>query len=124
VNPGATVSRDTEVVHSGTASAKIVGSARPRHDTTVISYTLNKPAGRTLRVSGFLKTDSVVGFAGLSLRVDGALDLIAWDKMRETGLAGTTDWAEYSVELPMRCSKPVFASCASTQATRKFARWR
>jgi hypothetical protein len=99
VNPAATVSRDTEVARSGTGSARIVGSARPRHHTTAIQYTLNKPAGRTLSVSGFLKTDSVVGFAGLWLRLDGALDLIAWDKMRETGLTGTNDWAEYSVEL-------------------------
>jgi hypothetical protein len=101
VDAAATVSRDSAVARCGTASAKIVGFARPRHDTTAIYYTLNKPAGRTLRVSGFLKTDSVVGFAGLWLRLDGALDIIAWDKMRDVGLSGTNDWAEYSVELPL-----------------------
>jgi len=101
VDPAATVSRDTEVVHGGAASAKIVGSSRTRHDTTAIYYALNNPAGRTLRVSGFLKTDSVAGFAGLWLRLEGTLDNIAWDKMRDVGLTGTNDWAGYSVELPL-----------------------
>jgi hypothetical protein len=50
VSPAAAVSRDTEVAHSGSASAKVTGSAATSYDTTAVHYTINRNlVGETLR---------------------------------------------------------------------------
>jgi hypothetical protein len=55
--------------------------------------------GTKIKVTGFLKTQDVEGFAGIMLRVDGDEGVLAFDNMQEHGVKGTTGWQEYSVEL-------------------------
>jgi C-terminal processing protease CtpA/Prc len=58
--------------------------------------------GKTLKLTGFLKTDQVQkGYAGLWLRVDGPDGPLAFDNMEKRPVKGTTDWQEYSISLPL-----------------------
>lgn len=60
--------------------------------------------GHQLLLKGFIKTEKVVGYAGLWLRVDGTM---AFDNMAKQNLAGTTDWHEYSITLPYDQEKAI-----------------
>ncbi len=56
--------------------------------------------GNRVRLSGALKGDAVVGWAGLWLRVDGEQGrLLAFDNMGDRPICGTTDWTRYDVVL-------------------------
>ena len=57
--------------------------------------------GKELQLKGFLKTVDVSGFAGLMMREDGITMGIESENMASEGLKGTTDWAEYSITLPL-----------------------
>jgi len=52
--------------------------------------------GKTIRLSGYLRTDSVRdGYAGLWLRVDKPNGMQLLDNMGNRGVRGTTDWQPY-----------------------------
>nr|GFD16009.1 hypothetical protein [Tanacetum cinerariifolium] len=58
--------------------------------------------GKTLKLSGFLKTNQVQdGYAGLWMRVDGAEGVLAFDNMKSRPVQGTTDWQQYAISLPL-----------------------
>jgi len=66
------------------------------------SFPVSAAAGRQVRFSGYIKTAGVAdGYAGLWWRVDGASGFLAFDNMDGRGATGTTDWKEYSIELPV-----------------------
>ena len=58
-------------------------------------------AGKTIRFSGYMKTEAIdSGYAGLWMRAD-AQDrpAVAFNNMGDTGPRGTTDWKRYEFEL-------------------------
>jgi erythromycin esterase-like protein len=58
--------------------------------------------GKRIRYTGYIKTKDVEeGFAGLWWRVDGPKGVLAFDNMQSRGVRGTTDWKQYSIELPV-----------------------
>jgi hypothetical protein len=59
--------------------------------------------GKTVRYSGYIKTEDLTGgCAGLWWRVDAANQpAIAFDNMQTTGPKGTTEWTRYQIELPV-----------------------
>lgn len=58
--------------------------------------------GRTLRLTGWIRTENVsAGSAGLWLRVDGGGRILQLDNMSQRGARGTTPWTRYVVELPV-----------------------
>jgi hypothetical protein len=69
--------------------------------------TMRVPAqflGNRVRLSGFVKSDQVTGWAGLWMRVDGpgsgnARQVLAFDNMYDRPIEGTTGWAQYQVVL-------------------------
>jgi C-terminal processing protease CtpA/Prc len=61
-------------------------------------------AGKTIELRGFLRLDGVQGFAGLWMREDSESDSVAFDNMERAQLKGTSDWAEYSITLPVQAS--------------------
>lgn len=72
------------------------------------TFPLKDAAGKRVRYSGYIKTQGVTtGFAGLWWRVDGAKkdegppSVLAFDNMQNRGVTGTTDWKQYSIELPV-----------------------
>ena len=69
------------------------------------TFPVSRAAGKKVRYSGYIKTDGVTrGFAGLWWRVDGPSGVLAFDNMQSRGVAGTTDWTRYTIELPVDAS--------------------
>jgi hypothetical protein len=100
--PAATVFADDKVVHAGHWSARLQRTANSPEGFSAMSDALPIDfAGKTVELRGFLKTDSVSQFAGLWLREDGAEPSLAFDNMQARRLAGTTDWTEYAIVLPL-----------------------
>ena len=56
--------------------------------------------GKTVKLSGFVKTEKVKSWAGLWMRVDYyKAQVLAFDNMQNRGIKGTTDWMKYEVVL-------------------------
>lgn len=57
--------------------------------------------GKRVRMTGYLKSQDVTGWAGFWLRVDkaGASRPLAFDNMQERAVKGTTDWKKYELVL-------------------------
>ncbi|ASZ14164.1 hypothetical protein KTO58_03175 [Chitinophaga pendula] len=93
---------DSQVVQHGRYAVRITNIAEPvPGGFGVCQYTI--PAtftGSQLKLSGYLKTEDVSGFAGIWMRTDGKGGVLQLNNMRPVGLMGTTDWTKYSVELP------------------------
>jgi len=53
--------------------------------------------GRKVQLKGFIKTENVVGYAGFWVRIDGTS---AFNNMEDQHIHGTTDWKEYTIDLP------------------------
>jgi erythromycin esterase-like protein len=69
------------------------------------TFPVSRAAGKKVRYSGYIKTEGVTrGFAGLWWRVDGPSGVLAFDNMQSRGVTGTTDWARYTIELPVDAS--------------------
>lgn len=61
----------------------------------------NKYLGKRIKMSGFVKTENVTGWAGLWLRVDqtGLRQPLSFDNMGDRPIKGTTDWTKYEITL-------------------------
>ena len=58
--------------------------------------------GKEIELRGFLKLKDVSeGFGGLLLRLDGESGTLQFDNMRSRNLAGSADWTQYSIKLPL-----------------------
>jgi len=69
------------------------------------TFPVIRAAGKKVRYSGYIKTEGVTrGFAGLWWRVDGPSGVLAFDNMQNRGVTGTSDWARYTIELPVDAS--------------------
>jgi len=100
--PRGTILTDDNVVHGGRYSVRLERGAES--ESTFSTLTMAIPmefAGAKLELSGFLRTENVEGFAGLWMRQDGDTPSLAFDNMRSRQLRGTTDWAPYSISLPI-----------------------
>src|SRR5262249_29760965 len=69
--------------------------------TATGAFPVSVAAGKKLRFSGYIKTEDADGAAGLWWRVDGPGGVLAFNNMNTLGIKGTTDWKEYSFELPV-----------------------
>ncbi|WP_123985359.1 hypothetical protein [Taibaiella soli] len=61
----------------------------------------DKYLGKRVRMSGYMKSEDVVDWAGLWLRVDGVngTRAMAFDNMAKRPVKGTTDWRKYEIVL-------------------------
>lgn len=55
--------------------------------------------GKKVRLSGLVKSQEVVSWAGLWVRVDKGKDMVVFDNMQDRPIKGTTDWQRYEVVL-------------------------
>lgn len=64
-----------------------------------------------MRLSAYMKSEDVKGWAGLWMRVDGdsARDVLAFDNMQDRALTGTAAWKKYAVvlDVPAKASSSV-----------------
>jgi len=91
---------DTAVFHAGKQSLRIRSLNAPATGLGVVSqnFPLELLRGHHVRVSGWIKTESVSGYAAVWWRVDGADGVISLDNMSQTGPRGTMNWKQYSFE--------------------------
>lgn len=54
---------------------------------------------QAIKLSAYVKTVNVTGYAGLWMRVDANSQILSFDNMRTRRLVGTKDWAQYEVIL-------------------------
>jgi hypothetical protein len=98
---------DAAVRHGGRAAAALSVKGDPGVDVSRVltqSFLLRRYAGRTVRVSAYLKTkglDPRRGAAGLWIRIDGGRWQKAWNA-RGGALTGDNDWTpvKYVVKVP------------------------
>jgi len=78
------------------------GAATYRFGVATQSYPVALARGRTLRLSGWIRTEAVAeGYAGLWLRVDAVDTMLHLENMSQRGPRGTTAWTRYVVEAPV-----------------------
>ena len=96
---------DSVVRHGGRYALRIQSTGQPRTGGEYGAVSLHLPAtfkGKTIKLTGFLKTDQVQdGAAGLWMRVDGPDGSLAFDRMDKRPVPSTADWQEYSITLPL-----------------------
>jgi hypothetical protein len=55
--------------------------------------------GKRVRLSGLVKSEEVIGWAALWMRVDKGTTVVAFDNMHNRAIKGTTGWRRYDIEL-------------------------
>ena len=61
--------------------------------------------GKTVRLTGYIKSENVKSWAGLWMRTDYYKSkVLSFDNMQNRGISGTTDWTKYEIVIcPSRC---------------------
>ncbi len=69
--------------------------------TLMQNFLPNEYLGKRIRLSGFMKSSDVKGWAGFWLRIDQASSKksLAFDNMEDRAIKGTTDWTRYEIVL-------------------------
>jgi hypothetical protein len=94
---------DDQVVHSGKYSVRLESTGSNASNFPVLTATLPMDfAGSVIELRGWLKLDSVTGFAGLWARADGEEGITAFDNMALQNVKGTADWKQYSIKIPLK----------------------
>jgi hypothetical protein len=100
--PAGTVSLEGDVVHSGSWAVILDRSAHLSGNFSTITTAIPIDfAGATIELRGFLRTRDVSGFAGLWMREAGDAGALEFDNSQRQKIAGTHDWQEFSVGLPL-----------------------
>lgn len=77
----------------------------------------DKYRGKRVKMSGYIKSKDVNGWAGLWFRVDGngPDGMLGFDNMETRAVKGTTDWARYEIvlDVPEEASNLVYGALLS-----------
>ncbi|MGH7724345.1 MAG: S41 family peptidase [Candidatus Eiseniibacteriota bacterium] len=109
--PAATLAFDSTVAHGGKVSGRIVRDASSDYPFSSMTFSLPVDfTGSKLELRGWLKYENVSDFTGFWLREDSRATSVQFDNMQQRKLAGTSDWKEHRIELPLdpRAQKIVF----------------
>jgi len=100
--PAGTIFAETKIVHGGKGSVRIERNSSSGNEFSTVTKSIPIDfSGTTIEFRGFLRTEDVSGFAGLWAREDGEEPGLAFDNMQNRQLKGTTNWASYSIKLPL-----------------------
>lgn len=94
---------DSNTYQGGKYSIKFTNKSDSSSDYGVTTKRILAPKyGNKLKLSGYIKSKNILnGYAGLFLRIeDNEGKVIGFRNMYESGIKGTNDWKEYSIELP------------------------
>ena len=76
--------------------------ARPQGSFGSIATTFPSYDGKEIELRGFLKFKDVTGGSvGLWIRIEGDAGVLQFENMLSQGIAGSAEWKEYSVKLPL-----------------------
>lgn len=68
--------------------------------TIMQQFTPKKYLGKKVKLTGYIKSKDVKGWAGMWMRVDGASKRsLSFDNMQDRPIKGTTDWKKYEIIL-------------------------
>jgi hypothetical protein len=92
---------DAKYMYQGHASAflKSKHSSVDGFGTLMQSLRAEQYKGKRVRLSGLVKSQEVVGWAGLWMRVDQGKDIAAFDNMQDRSIKATTNWQPCEVVL-------------------------
>ena len=104
-SPVATLSTDSVVRRSAPYAGVIDRTSPPEGEFSALNVAIPVEfTGRVVELRGWLRTEGVVGDAGLWLRIDGPGGSLQFDNMAGRGPKGTTEWTEYRIRLPLGAS--------------------
>lgn len=101
---GYSIAIDSVEKKSGNVSISMEPAAdKPDNSFGAVGYALPADyAGKEVELRGYMKFKDVDGgYVGLMLRIDGDSGQLQFDNMKARDIKGTSDWAEYSVKLPL-----------------------
>ncbi len=94
---------DQSIVHAGKASGYLKSKvAKPAGFGTLMQMCKAEEFhGKRVRMSAWVKSEKVMGWAGLWMRVDGpeASQMLAFDNMQSRPIKGTSEWSQYQIVL-------------------------
>jgi hypothetical protein len=92
---------DAEQTYQGLVSAFVKSRQSSVHGFGTLMQTVlaEQYKGKRVRLSGVVKSQDVVGWAGLWMRVDEGNSAVAFDNMQNRSIEGTTQWQRYDVVL-------------------------
>ncbi len=96
------ISVDSKTIHNGKPSQMLSCAMKdPAGFGTIMQEVLPSDyLGKRVRMSAWVKTANVTGWAGLWMRVDGTEKaILAFDNMGQRPIKGTTDWKRFEVVL-------------------------
>lgn len=96
------VALDKQEAHLGSASARIQSVKRGAEGfvTMMQMFRADRYAGKRVRLTAFVKSEGIAGWAGLWMRIDRKNgDMLQFDNMQDRPVAGTRDWNQYAVVL-------------------------
>ena len=95
-----TVQNNSELINQNVFSIKSVQSKIYKFGTLMKTIKSEDYKGKTVKMTGYIKSNNVKKWAGLWMRVDYyGTDVLAFDNMQNRGVKRTTDWAKYEVVL-------------------------
>jgi AraC-like DNA-binding protein len=104
---------DRKVVHTGKASGYLTSKTvqdAGEFATMMQQFKADRYRGKRLKLSCFIQSENVEGFAGLWMRVDSASDdVLQFDNMSNRPITGTTPWNHYTIVLDMPENSAVIA---------------
>lgn len=92
---------DSTIVYSGKNSGYIhsVSEKISGFGTLMQSFRPDEYRGKRVRMSAYVRTRDVSGWAGLWMRVDGPSSSYSFDNMSDRPIQGSTDWTLYEIIL-------------------------
>lgn len=74
----------------------------------------DKYRGKRVRMSGYVKSENVKGWAGLWLRIDSEKsgETLGFDNMGDRSITGTTEWKKYEIvlDVPMKATNLAYGA--------------
>lgn len=92
-------SLDSSVVQNGKYSAALEYAGGEPNFVVLGQFLFKKFEGKTITLSGYLKTENVEGYASILMRIDPEI------AVNEAKIMGTTDWTKYEITLNMNPKK-------------------
>jgi hypothetical protein len=107
----ASVDRDTTRNGKPSASLKSIAAKPDGFATLMQMAKADAYRGKRLRLSGYVQSKDVGGWAGMWLRIDGPKgEPLGFDNMEKRPIKGTTDWKKYEivVDVPQNAKELAF----------------
>lgn len=116
VNESYIVGIDEEVSYKGAKSTFVVSLDKVINVHSGLGQNIDATPfiGKKIKMTGFVKSENIEGWAGLWLRIDGEKkddgekpEMLGFENMKDRPIKGTNDWAKYEIimDVPVNSDK-------------------